>query len=115
MSDVLTIVAGVLLGLSVVIAVTNFYLSWLRYPLYRLRGGSRPEYRFVSGVPLFGSIFAYLALLLDHRSAFVWVALAALVIDTGGLLWAAVWFPLGLIDRRRPQEDKPNEQARREP
>jgi hypothetical protein len=115
-SAILAIVAGVLLGLSVVIAVTNFYLSWLRYPLYRLLGGSRAEYRFVSGLPMVGSIAAFIALVLDNRTAFAWVALAALGVETGGLLWAVVWFPLALIlDRRRPQEDKPNEQAHREP
>ncbi len=69
----------------------NAYLSWLRFPLYRLRGGLPGDYRWVSGIPLFGSLLVFFAWVGQVRhedsiglNALVWTLVA---IDTGGLHW----------------------------
>ena len=81
------IVAYVLLSFGGLLCVLNFYLSFLRYPLYKLRG-KQSEYRWVSGIPLFGSVFVAVALVILREPFGIivfGVILAAL--DTGGLHW----------------------------
>lgn len=66
----------------------NFYLSFLRYPLCRLRG---QEYKWVSGVPVFGSLLLVIALAMVHDSpVFFWIGTSIALLDTGGLHWFAV-------------------------
>ena len=81
------IVALCFFGAGGFLCALNFYLSFLRYALYSLRG-RKGEYRYVSGVPLLGS-FLVVALLipleLPNCARIAGVALAAL--DTGGLHW----------------------------
>ncbi len=76
------------------LCVLNAYLSWLRYPLYRLRGGAAEEYRWVSGAPLFGSLFVLLGWglqLNELESRAVDTAFWILVaIGTGGLHWFVI-------------------------
>ena len=81
------IVAYVLLVLGGLLCVLNFYLSFLRYPVYRLRG-RQSEYRWASGIPLIGSALVVVALLI-LREPFVVVTIGVLTaaIDTGGLHW----------------------------
>ena len=65
----------------------NFYLSFLRYPLYLLRA-RESEYRYVSGVPLFGSFLV--VLLLIPPALPTWARVVGFVsaaLDTGGLHW----------------------------
>jgi hypothetical protein len=74
-----------------VISVLNFYLSWLRYPLYRLRGGKRESYRFVSGIPLFGSLLLWIAApYLHSEPVWMWSALVVSLFDMCGLHVIAV-------------------------
>ncbi len=64
----------------------NFYLSLLRYPLYRLCGGKRESYRFVSGIPLFGSLLLWIAApFLRSEPVWMWSALVVSFFDTLGL------------------------------
>lgn len=47
----LALVGWVALSLGGLLAVVNFYLSFLRYPAYRLCGGNALSFKRVSGVP----------------------------------------------------------------
>ena len=73
-----------------IISALNFYLSFCRYLLHRVRGGSRESYRAVSGVPLFGSLLVVLSIIWLHEVPWV-LAVASIVIaiDTGGIHWLA--------------------------
>ena len=51
------IVGMVFVALGAVIGVLNSYLSFIRPRLYRLKQGSMDGYRFVSGIPVIGTIF----------------------------------------------------------
>ena len=69
------------------ICAMNFYLSFVRYRLYRL-SGSKGESRNISGVPFLGS-FLVVVLLLPLELP-MWARIAALALaalDTGGLHW----------------------------
>jgi hypothetical protein len=75
----------VVLGLGAVIAITNFYLSFLRYPICRMRGC---PFTWKSGVPLLGSVLlVFGAFLAQSRPALFWLCLAVALIDTGGPHW----------------------------
>ncbi|HVK17561.1 MAG TPA: hypothetical protein VM533_11490 [Fimbriiglobus sp.] len=70
------------------VAVLNFYLSFLREPLCRLR--SRP-YRFVSGLPLIGSILLVPFAAFHYDSPLLLgLSVLFLCLDTGGVVWLAV-------------------------
>jgi len=75
------------------ICALNFYLSFLRYLLFLARGGSREDYRFVSGFPLVGSLFVVIAwavwLRPRHSLVVDCVAAVLVLIDTGGVHWFA--------------------------
>lgn len=74
-----TVVGGAL-------SLLNFYLSWLRYPVYRLLGGKEESYRFVSGIPLFGSLLLWIAAaFLYSGPVWMWSSLAVSFFDMGGL------------------------------
>ncbi|MGN6366811.1 MAG: hypothetical protein ACTHN5_00840 [Phycisphaerae bacterium] len=76
------------LTLGTLITAINFYTSFLRYPLHRRRGGTRENFRFISGFPLLGSFLLFLALLfLSHHPPLQWTALAIALLDAGGPHW----------------------------
>ncbi len=85
-----------LLMLGGVICVANFYLSFPRYLLHRLSGGTREDYGWISGVPVFGSLFVAISLVWGWNStAWFRAAFVLILIDTGGLHWFAgtmIWF-----------------------
>lgn len=65
----------------------NFFVSFLRYPFYKLRGREH-EYRWESGVPLLGSALVLFAIFtLREPIWIVVVGLAVAVTDTGGIHW----------------------------
>lgn len=73
---------------AVFLALLNAHLSWIRPRLHARRHGSLEGYRHVSGIPLFGNLFAIAALMLNFGNPFVaGVGLAAVLADTGGLPW----------------------------
>jgi hypothetical protein len=81
-------VATVLLGLGGFLCCANFYLSLLRYPLYRLRGGKKEDYKWDSGIPLFGSLFVAISLLEFWSVKWILIpSIVLIVIDTAGLHW----------------------------
>ena len=81
-------IVWILFGLGSLLCATNFYLSFLRYPLHRLRGLPKESYHRVSGFPLFGSLFVALSLLgLHDIPAMIPVAIVLMLIDSGGIHW----------------------------
>jgi hypothetical protein len=80
-----SIVGYLLFSVATFIAMANFYLSFVRAPLYRLLGRKCLH---VSGIPLLGSLFLSAAIFFIERTILTWtVAAILLLIDTGGLLW----------------------------
>ncbi len=73
------------------ICLLNFYLSWLRYPWFRLRGGRREDYQWVSGFPVLGSLLVVVAwavwLRREDSLALDIGAWTLAGLDTGGLHW----------------------------
>jgi hypothetical protein len=81
------ILAYTLFAVGAFLCLLNFYLSFLRYPLYRLFGR---EYQHASGVPLFGSLLLVIAVtLLYERPLLFWSGITLALLDTGGLHWFA--------------------------
>lgn len=82
------------------IAVLNFHLSFIRHHILRLCGW---EPRFVSGVPLIGSLLLVPAAVWFGVEGHPWLLLASLLaflVDTGG----AAWFLPGVIREYRRSE-----------
>jgi hypothetical protein len=71
--------------------LVNFYLSFIRYPLFRAFGGEQRDWRWKSGFPLVGSLLvgiAWIGWLRGLGSSTVDVfALVLVALDTGGLHW----------------------------
>jgi hypothetical protein len=77
-------------GLGALICLLNFYLSFLRYPIHRMRGLPRESFRWSSGFPLIGSLFVVLSLIGLHAQTDILPASIVLIaIDTGGIHWFA--------------------------
>jgi hypothetical protein len=75
------------------ICLLNLYLSALRYPMHRMLGRDRQSYRWVSGVPLIGSLavvcgWTFWARHQDSRMLDV-AAWSLALLDTGGIHWFA--------------------------
>jgi hypothetical protein len=86
-SEVLAWLALLVGGL---VSALNFYLSFCRYALHRLRGGSRESYRWMSGFPLVGSLLVALSIVRFYDAPWILgIALVLIAIDTGGIHWAA--------------------------
>ena len=80
----------ILFALGAIISIMNFYLSFLRYPLHRVRHGKDAEYRWVSGIPLFG-ILSVIGLIHIPKSLLLNIStFLLLIIDTGGIQWFVV-------------------------
>jgi dipeptide/tripeptide permease len=95
-----------LAAVALAFAMLNFSLSFLR-PLW-LAFRRRENARNISGFPILGTIFAVWATLFGYGAlATGIVALAALVLDTGGIVWFLLltWRDEGLWDgaARRPR------------
>jgi len=65
----------------------NVYLSFIRYPVHLALGGTRETYRWVSGIPLIGSLILWLSIPLLSSLGLKWSAAALSVFDTGGIHW----------------------------
>jgi hypothetical protein len=87
MTDMLAWLALLVGGL---VCALNFYLSFCRYALHRLRGGSRGSYRWRSGLPVVGSLLVALSIVRFYDAPWILtVALVLIAIDTGGIHWFA--------------------------
>lgn len=73
------------------VAAINFYLSFIRFPLYVARHRSKEGYRFVSGIPMIGSVLIISGAISAFGSVDIaLVGVAAFVLDTGGSGWFIV-------------------------
>jgi hypothetical protein len=78
----------VIFGLGALVCLINFYTSFLRYPLHRLRGLPRESFRWVSGFPLVGSLLVAFAFMWLHQlPVMIPVCIILILIDTGGIHW----------------------------
>ena len=74
--------------LGAFVCLLNFYLSFLRYHVHRLRRLTPQSYRWVSGLPMIGSLLVGLSLFgLHSRPVLVALAIASILIDTAGPVW----------------------------
>lgn len=92
-------------GLGALVTLCNFYLSFVRYPVHRLRGGTRENYRWISGLPLFGSALLWLAAGLTNSATLMWSSLILSLFDTGGLHWfiaTMLWYEV--LNKPRTKE-----------
>ncbi|MBL7214514.1 MAG: hypothetical protein ISS71_02415 [Phycisphaerae bacterium] len=84
----MTITGYIIFILGSFISLLNFYLSFVRYPIYRLCGGTKENYKWVSGIPVFGSVFVLIGIfILFHIK---WVLVSGIIIgllDTAGIHW----------------------------
>ncbi len=80
-----------MLGLGALVCLVNFYLSFLRYLLHRARGRDPENYRWMSGVPLIGSLLVLISWVFwlhgIGSQALDVTAGAIALIDTGGIHW----------------------------
>lgn len=69
--------------------MVNIYTSWCRYPVHKyILNKPDDEFRFVSGIPLLGSAFVVIALLISSgNSVLLWLGVALAALDTGGIHW----------------------------
>ena len=82
------ILVPILFCLGGIICVMNFYLSFLRYPVFLLRGGRKSEFQWMSGAPLIGSLSVAVGLGYLYETGWILVTGPILILmDTGGLHW----------------------------
>lgn len=78
-------------AVGALVAAINFYLSFIRFPLYIARHHSKKGFQFVSGIPMIGSICIISGVLSAFGSVDIaLVGVAAFVLDTGGSGWFIV-------------------------
>ena len=84
----LTALSWIAFGIGAWLCAMNFFLSFLRYPLHRLRGLAPESYHWVSGIPVFGSVFVALSLLQLHVTPWLLpIGVVLILVDTGGIHW----------------------------
>lgn len=92
-------------ALGAFISIFNFYLSFVRYPIFCLLR-KKEFYKFSSGIPLFGNIFNLVSIIAFWGTKIAILAAVFLLIDTGGLLW----FAYSMLDQyfKKQKDEKQN-------
>jgi hypothetical protein len=92
-------------GVGALVAGVNFYTSFVRYPLHRWRGGTREDFRWVSGFPVVGfmCLFVAAACLRDHP-VLMWAALVVALLDTSAPHWLAASLIYTLVRRSQRRD-----------
>ena len=81
---------GFMIG-AAAFAILNFHLSFIRPRLYLFRHGSMDGYRFVSGLPIVGTVLAILGAFFGFGAiGSAIIGIAAFALDTGGSGWFVV-------------------------
>lgn len=66
----------------------NLYVGPIRYLHFVWSGRPRSEWHYVSGIPVFGSLFLWVGcLFLTAEPGLMWTAIAVSLFDYGGLHW----------------------------
>ena len=79
---------GVLVTIAILIGCLNLYLAYLRPWRHQRQQGSLDGYRFVSGLPLVGTLFQVVGCLIAFGSPTVgFIGSLAALLDVGGVLW----------------------------
>jgi hypothetical protein len=92
---------GFMIGAAAV-AVLNFHLSFIRPRLFFVRRGSMDGYRFISGLPMVGTVLVVLGTFVGFGAVdSALIGIAAFALDTGGSGWfvIATWRDRSLWDR----------------
>jgi hypothetical protein len=75
------------LGFGCAVCALNFYLSFVRYANFYIAGPTS-EYRFVSGIPLTGSLVALACFVCFRLPHWAWlIGIICALADTGGIHW----------------------------
>jgi hypothetical protein len=107
-------IAAGLLGLGGFICCMNLYLSVVRYSIHRLRGGTRANYKYVSGFALLGSLLVALSLLKFYsHPVLLTIAIILILIDTGGLHWflGSMFYHYAVLKGDRGSDDAKDKKA----
>lgn len=92
-------IAYALLAYGCAVSLNNFYLSFLQFPLYRLRGGNPDHFKSQSLVVLVGSLLIVAFLFSVAGSPWLfWAGVTCAVFDTGGPHWFALYMLLRRVD-----------------
>ena len=69
--------------------LVNIYTSWCRYPVHKyLLKKPDSDFKFVSGIPLLGSLFIVLSLyFISDNLILLCLGIFLSVLDTGGIHW----------------------------
>ena len=87
---------------AALLAALNFYLSFIRPPVFRLLHGSMDGFRHVSGIPMIGTLLVVLGGVFGFGAVgTALLGLACIGFDTGGSVWflIATWRDGSLWDR----------------
>jgi hypothetical protein len=84
----MTIIGWILFCFGGFVCASNFYFSFLRYPILRLTGRNKEEIENESGIPLVASPIMLVGAILIRDVPYVQISAVFLfLIDTGGLHW----------------------------
>jgi hypothetical protein len=77
--------AYILFFLGGIICLVNLYLSPGRYLIYRMSGKKQKKIQWVSGIPVFGSLFVAVSLIVLYGTTWVLISGILLIMsDSGG-------------------------------
>ena len=84
----------ILLTVGSFFTLMNAYLSFVRYPVHLALGRTRETYRWISGIPLMGSLLLWLSIPLLRSVGLKWFAAALSIFDAGGIHWfvGTIWW-----------------------
>ena len=90
----MAVIGLVLFAIGTFLTVSNLYLSFLRPLIHLLKGGTRETYKWVSGIPLFGSLLLWISIPMLSTVPLRWIAAILSLFDTGGIHWfvATMWW-----------------------
>ena len=93
-----------------VVCVGNAYLAILRYPIHRLRGGSKETYSPITGWPLIGIFAVWLGVVgIDGA---LWIIPTAVILTGIDLLCSHLFASVPLFNKKRNAANK-SEQGNR--
>ena len=66
----------------------NFYITFFRFRVHRWRGLPSESFKFISGIPILGSLVLYLLVRYTPLPpALYYVGIVLICLDTGGIHW----------------------------